>query len=52
MSDTNPSGLENLLRESLKSQYHAALAMLHQAIEICPDDLWTGSLPNPFWHVV
>ncbi len=34
----------------LKSQYHAALAMLRDAIERCPDDLWLDSRPtNPFW---
>jgi hypothetical protein len=36
----------------LKSQYSAALAMLEQAIDRCPDTLWTsGDHPNPFWHV-
>jgi hypothetical protein len=36
----------------LKSQYQAALAMLEQTIEQCPEDLWTsGDHPNPFWHV-
>lgn len=28
------------LRASLKSQYHAALAMLREAVERCPDELW------------
>ena len=36
----------------LKGQYHAALAMLKQAIDGCPDDLWTmGDHPPAFWHV-
>jgi hypothetical protein len=40
------------LRAILKSQYRAALAMLGQALERCPDDLWAhDSHPNPFWHV-
>jgi hypothetical protein len=44
-------GDENL-RTILKSQYRAALAMLGQALERCPDDLWAhDSHPNPFWHV-
>jgi len=30
------------LGSALKSQYHAALAMLRLAIERCPDDLWSG----------
>lgn len=33
---------EALIRSALKSQYHAALAMLRQAIELCPEDAWTG----------
>jgi len=30
------------VRAALKSQYHAALATLKQAIDRCPDDLWTA----------
>jgi DinB superfamily len=51
MNGGNQAGLEICLRAALKSQYHAALAMIRQAIEIWPDDLWTGSAPNPFWQV-
>ena len=29
-----------LLRDSLKGQYHAALAMLRETIEQCPDEIW------------
>ncbi len=40
-------------KEVIQSQYHAALAMLRQAIVSCPDVLWTDSdYQNPFWHVV
>ena len=40
------------IQVALKSQYHAALAMLKQAIDRCPDDLWTGGdHPNPVWHI-
>jgi hypothetical protein len=37
-----PSSTEpiELLRSVLRSQYHAALAMLGEAIERCPDELW------------
>jgi len=39
-------------RVVLKSQYHAALAMLEQAIERCPDRLWTSTgHSNQFWHI-
>ena len=30
------------LRGVLKSQYHAALAMLRDAIDLCPSDAWYG----------
>ena len=40
------------LRSALKSQYHAALRMLHGAIERCPDVLWSsGEYRNPFWRI-
>lgn len=41
-----------ILRPMLKSQYHAGLAMLKDAIERCPDRLWAGGdYRNPFWRV-
>jgi hypothetical protein len=40
------------LRPILKSQYHASLAMLEEAIRRCPDDLWDDPSPtNAFWQV-
>jgi len=43
---------QTLLKQALKSQFHAALAMLRQAIEACPDDAWaSGSDRNPFWRI-
>jgi hypothetical protein len=40
------------LRTALKSQYHAALGMLRQTIEQCPDDLWLSTEPkNAYWQV-
>ena len=40
------------LKRILKSQYHAALAMLRNAVEKCPDDLWYDATPtNAFWQV-
>jgi DinB superfamily len=40
------------LRDILKSQYHAALAMLFESIERCPDDVWlrTDHI-NSFWQI-
>jgi Asp-tRNA(Asn)/Glu-tRNA(Gln) amidotransferase A subunit family amidase len=38
--------------EIIQSQYHAALAMLRQAIEQCPESKWADSAyANPAWHV-
>jgi hypothetical protein len=40
------------VQSALKGQYHAALAMLKQTIEKCPDDLWTSQGQSPaFWRV-
>jgi hypothetical protein len=33
-------------------QYRASLAMLDQAINLCPEPLWTDeAYPNRFWHI-
>ena len=41
-----------VVKEAIKSQYRASLAMLRQAIELCPDGLWEdASYANPFWRV-
>lgn len=41
------------IRTALKGQYHASLAMLHQAIAECPDDLWAAGEPkSAYWTVV
>ena len=40
------------LRSVLKRQYHAALAMLREAIERCPDEEWLSrDHKNTFWQV-
>lgn len=40
------------LRAILKSQYHAALAMLRDAIEKCPERIWSGSgHTNECWQI-
>ena len=46
------TNITELFRAVLKSQYHAALAMLGQAIERCPDGLWASrDYHNPFWRI-
>ena len=40
------------VKEIIKSQYGASLAMLRQAIVECPDSLWQSpEHKNQFWHV-
>ena len=40
------------IRAILKSQYHASLAMLREAIERCPDELWYGTEHvNACWQI-
>ena len=47
MSDTHP-----MLRSVLKSQYHASLAMLREAIERCPPEKWlSNDHKNAFWQL-
>lgn len=41
------------IRAALKGQYHGALAMLRQTIELCPAPLWNRPEDEaPFWRVV
>lgn len=48
----NESGAIDLLRSILKSQYHAALAMLGQAIERFPEERWLGDgETNAPWQI-
>lgn len=43
---------ERILQQAFKEQFHAALAMLADCVERCPDDLWSaGAHPRPFWRV-
>lgn len=43
---------DGALRQALKEQYHAGLAMLDECVEKCPDDLWlAGHHPRAFWRI-
>jgi hypothetical protein len=40
------------LRQALKEQYHAGLAMLAECVEKCPEGLWlAGEHPRTFWRI-
>jgi hypothetical protein len=52
MSATTPHATILALRRILCSQYHAGLAMLRQAIERTPDDLWVSpAYPTRTWQL-
>lgn len=52
MATSGAGTTETAVRAALKGQYHAALAMLREAIELCPDELWLDQAPrNAFWQV-
>jgi hypothetical protein len=43
---------DRTLKDALKSQYHASLAMLRSAVEECTERLWYDATPtNAFWQV-
>lgn len=40
------------IKRALKGQYHAGLAMLRDAIERCPEDVWmAGTHPRNTWRI-
>src|ERR1051326_3119659 len=40
------------LRQALKEQYHAGLAMLTECVEKCPEGMWLeGEHPRTFWRI-
>ncbi len=40
------------LRHHIARQYRASLAMLGQAVEVCPESLWVApEYTNRFWHI-
>lgn len=50
--DSPEAAAADATRVALKGQYHATLAMLREAIELCPDELWLDETPtNSFWRV-
>ena len=40
------------LKQALKEQYHAGLAMLAECVEKCPEDVWLdGEHPRTVWRI-
>lgn len=41
------------VRQALKEQYHAGIAMLAECVRNCPNDMWqTGEYPRYYWRIV
>ena len=38
-------------RSAIRQQFHAAIEMLANAIEACPDSVWSGQAPRAFWYL-
>jgi hypothetical protein len=38
-------------RAAIRQQFHAAIDMLGNAIEACPDSVWSGQGPGAFWYL-
>jgi uncharacterized damage-inducible protein DinB len=38
-------------RSAVRQQSHAAIDMLANAIKACPDSVWFGQGPRPFWYI-
>lgn len=40
------------IQTALKGQYHAALKMLRQCVEMCPEEVWvSGEHPRTYWRI-
>ena len=38
-------------REAIRRQFHAAIDMLGNAMEACPDSVWSGRGRGAFWYL-
>jgi uncharacterized damage-inducible protein DinB len=38
-------------RSAIRQQFHAAIDMLANAIEVCPDSVWIGQERRAFWYL-
>ena len=41
----------NFWRSAIRQQFHAAIDMLGNAIEACPDSVWSAQAPRAFWYL-
>jgi len=46
-----PSFMMDFWRSAIRQQFHAAIDMLGNAIEACPDSVWSSQAPRAFWYL-
>jgi len=45
------AGTTEFWRSAIRQQFHAAIDMLANAINACPDAVWSGQGPGAFWYL-
>ena len=43
--------MNDFWRAAIRQQFHAANDMLRNAIQACPDSVWSGEPPRAFWYI-
>jgi uncharacterized damage-inducible protein DinB len=46
-----PAPMLDFWRSAIRQQFHAAIDMLANAIQACPDSVWSGEPPRAFWYI-
>jgi len=46
-----PAPTIDFWRSAIRQQFHAAIDMLANAIQACPDTVWSGQPPRAFWYI-
>jgi len=46
-----PAFMINFWRSAIQQQFHAAIDMLGNAIEACPESVWWRRQPRAFWYL-
>jgi hypothetical protein len=43
--------MNDFWRSAIRQQFRAAIDMLANAIQACPDSVWSGEPPRAFWYI-
>src|SRR5258708_20979160 len=46
-----PTPMIDFWKSAIRQQFHAAIDMLANAIQACPDSVWSGEPPRAFWYI-